>query len=83
MDNDNLEEVERKLKRYNQEHLLDYYNNLEDGELKTKFKEQLERIDFELIDSLYKNTTKELKKEDVNLHQIVHATLWSVKFNKR
>ena len=58
MDNDNLEEVERKLKRYNQEHLLDYYNNLEDGELKTKFKEQLERIDFELIDSLYKNTTK-------------------------
>ena len=37
MEWDNFEEVERKLKRYNQEHLLEYYNNIQDENLKLKF----------------------------------------------
>ena len=40
MNLDNFEEVERKLKRYNQEHLLDYYNNIQDENLKNKFEKQ-------------------------------------------
>ena len=37
MEWDNFEDVERKIKRYNQGHLLDYYNNIQDENLKTKF----------------------------------------------
>ena len=46
METENFEEVERKLKRYNQEHLLDYYNNIQDENLKNKFEKQLENIDY-------------------------------------
>ena len=63
METDNFEEVERKLKRYNQEHLLDYYNNIQDENLKNKFEKQLENIDYELIDNLYKKTTIPIKEE--------------------
>ena len=63
MEIDNIEEVERKIRRYNQEHLLDYYNNIKDENLKKKFENQLENIDYELIDSLYKKTTLQLKNE--------------------
>ena len=66
----NMEEIERKLKRYNQEHLLDYYNKLPEGELKNNFLNQLKKIDFGLIDNLYRNTTKEVKKEDVKVEPI-------------
>ena len=52
MNNEGFEEVKRKIKRYGQEHLLDYYDKLPDGEKKEKFEKQLENIDFEMIDSL-------------------------------
>ena len=68
--NGNTYEIERKLKRYNQEHLLDYYNKLPDGELKNKFLEQLERIDFELIDNLYRNTTNVKNEDNVKIEPI-------------
>ena len=70
MNADSFEEVERKVRRYNQQHLLDYYNNLPEGDLKDKFKEQLEKIDFELIDSLYKTTTLKKKEENVKIEPI-------------
>ena len=70
MRNEGFEDIERKIKRYNQEHLLEYYYNLPEGELKTKFENQLENIDFELIDSLYKKTTLETKNEDVKIEPI-------------
>lgn len=63
METENFEEVERKLKRYHQEHLLDYYNNLQDENIKNKFEKQLENIDYELIDNLYKKTTIPIKEE--------------------
>ena len=70
METENFEEVERKLKRYNQEHLLDYYNNIQDENLKNKFEKQLENIDYELIDSLYKKTTIPIKEEIGNVEPI-------------
>ena len=70
MELDNFEEIERKIKRYNQEHLLDYYNNIQDENLKNKFKNQLKKIDFELIDSLYKKTTLPIKEDVTNIEPI-------------
>lgn len=70
MEWDNLEEVERRIKRYNQDHLLDYYNNIKDENLKNKFENQLKNIDYELIDSLYKKTTLPLKEENDDIEPI-------------
>ena len=70
MEWENFEEVERKLKRYNQEHLLDYYNNIQDENLKDKFEKQLKNIDYELIDSLYKKTTIPIKENVDNIEPI-------------
>ena len=70
MDWDNLEEIERKIKRYNQEHLINYYNKIKDENLKLKFENQLENIDYELIDSLYRKTTLPAKEEDADIEPI-------------
>ena len=53
-----LEEVEVILKKYNQEHLLNGYEKLEERK-KKELLEQISNIDFELIKSLYENTKKE------------------------
>ena len=64
-------EIERKIKKYHQEHLLDYYNSLkEDDPKKKEFLNQLEKIDFELIDNLYKQTGKEEKKSEMKIEPI-------------
>ena len=52
-----LEEAKAILKKYNQEHLLNGYDNLEEKK-KEQLLEQILNIDFELIKSLYDNTTK-------------------------
>ena len=70
MDGENFEDIERKIKRYNQGHLLEYYNNIQDANVKLKFEDQLENIDFELIDSLYKKTTLPVKNENVDIEPI-------------
>ena len=70
MENEKFEDIERKIKRYHQDHLLDYYNNLQDESLKNKFEEQLEKIDFDLIDSLYRKTTVDIKKEEATIEPI-------------
>ena len=66
----NIEEIERKIRRYHQEHLLDYYNNLPEGNLKNEFWKQLENINFELIDNLYRKTTLENKSKDYEIEPI-------------
>ena len=64
MDN-TLEEAKVILKKYNQEHLLNGYENLDEKKQK-KLLDQIMNIDFELIKSLYANTTKEeSENEDV------------------
>lgn len=55
-----LEEVKIILKKYNQEHLLNCYENLEENK-KRELLNQILNIDFELINSLYENTKKEMK----------------------
>jgi UDP-N-acetylglucosamine pyrophosphorylase len=53
-----LEEIKAVLKKYKQEHLLNGYEELEEVKQK-QLLEQLESIDYELIDSLYKNIKEE------------------------
>lgn len=57
------EEIQSVLKKYGQEHLLNHYEKLDDKH-KEELIKQIEALDFELINSLYKNTKKEEKKEN-------------------
>ena len=57
--NYDIEAIQRNLKKYHQEHLWEFYEKLE-GKKKEIFLEQLSKINFELIDSLYKNTKKNI-----------------------
>jgi UDP-N-acetylglucosamine/UDP-N-acetylgalactosamine diphosphorylase len=62
---DRIERLQKILKKYNQEHLLNGYDKLDENH-KLQLIEQLEKIDYELISKLYSNTKKEKKeyKED-------------------
>ena len=53
--NNTLEEVKAILKKYNQEHLLNGYENLDERKQK-QLLDQIMNIDFELVRSLYNNT---------------------------
>jgi len=63
------EEILKNLKKYEQEHLIGAYERLDDIN-KLKFIEQLETTDFELINSLYVNTRKEMDVKDVEIKPI-------------
>ena len=62
MDN-TLEEAKAILKKYNQEHLLNGYEKLEEKKQK-QLLNKIMNIDFELIKSLYDNTKKENSTND-------------------
>lgn len=53
------EEIKFILKKYNQEQLLNHYEKLEENKKKELLRE-IENIDFDLINSLYANTKKEI-----------------------
>ncbi len=57
------EEIKSILKKYGQEHLLQHYDML-DEEYKSKLLNQLENIDYELINNLYSNIKKEKKNSE-------------------
>ncbi len=57
-----LEEIKATLKKYGQEHLLNHYETLDDAH-KQKLLEEIKSIDFELIDSLYRNAEKTQNNE--------------------
>lgn len=57
-----VEEVRSILKKYGQEHLLNHYKTLDEIHQK-ELLEQIEQINFELINSLYERTKKEEKHE--------------------
>ena len=65
----NIEEIRHKLKKYNQEHLLNFYDEMEENK-QNKLLEQIENIDFELIKSLYDKTKDGIKNEDANIEPI-------------
>ena len=56
------EETKAMLKKYGQEHLLNYYEKMDDVHKETLLK-QIESIDFELINNLYRNP-----KFRINIH---------------
>ena len=58
----NIEEIRSILKKYNQEHLLNMYNDLDYQKQKILLN-QLENIDYNLINSLYENTKEEEQKD--------------------
>ena len=58
----NLGEIAALLKKYNQEQLLNGYEKLDEVK-KKKLLEQIEAIDFNLINSLYESTKKEVKHQ--------------------
>ena len=66
------EEILKNLKKYEQEHLIGAYERLDDIN-KLKFIEQLETTDFELINSLYNNTRKEMDIKDVEINPIEYV----------
>ena len=53
----NKEEAEAKLKKYGQEHLLNHFETLSE-EKKKELLNQIENIDFELVNNLYKTADK-------------------------
>jgi len=59
----NIEEIKHILKKYGQEHLLNFYDNLEEKKQK-ELLEEINNIDFELINSLYNKTKTTNKKEN-------------------
>jgi len=69
---DKLENIKTKLKEYGQEHLLLFYEKLDDNE-KEKLLEQIENIDFDLMNELYESTKKPLDLGDVVVEPIEHT----------
>ena len=57
---ENLETIRKTLKKYSQEHLLNGYERLDEVKQK-QLLNQIQTTDFELINSLYNNTKKELQ----------------------
>lgn len=64
-----LEEIRHILKKYGQEHLLSFYNNIQDANRKEKFLKQIKEIDYELISSLY-NQNENVKKDKDRIEPI-------------
>ena len=65
----NIEEIKRKLKKYGQEHLLNFYDTLDEKKQK-RLLEQIEGIDFDLINSLYNKTKDGIKQENADIEPI-------------
>ncbi len=66
------EEIKSKLKKYNQEHLLLFYDKMDDLN-KEKLLEQIDNIDFDLMKNLYETTKKPLDLENVSVEPIEHT----------
>ncbi len=64
-----MESIMKTLKKYSQEHLLNGYSQL--SEVKQKeLLDQIENTDFELINSLYNKTKKEVDIQETNITPI-------------
>lgn len=68
----NLEKIQEKLKKYNQEHLLNGYEKLND-EKKKILLEQINNIDFEQILELYENTKKEISFKNAKISHMEYV----------
>jgi len=64
MNNQRYNQCKNILEKYNQEHLLEFYDLLDDSK-KEMLLNQILNIDFEQISNLYKNSYIEEEKKDV------------------
>ena len=67
-----LDEIKWKLNKYDQSHLLNGYDNLPENKQK-QLLNQIQEIDFDLIDSLYKKTKKELDLSNDKIEPIEYV----------
>lgn len=75
---DTIEEIKKKLKKYDQEHLLNGYDGLEEQKQK-RLLEQIGNIDFELIKSLYNETKEEKKFKDSKIEPMQYFDKYNLK----
>lgn len=62
----NFDDIELMLKKYNQEHILKFFDKLKEHE-KKKFINQIKNIDFEKMNLLYRNS---MIDEDIKSNEI-------------
>ena len=67
-----LEEIKKKLKKYDQEHLLQKYEEM-DEESREELLNQIENIDFDLMKDLYKKTQSPVDLGKVTIEPIEHV----------
>ena len=70
----NFDSIQKKLKKYNQEHLLEFYNELNNSE-KESFLKQLSNINFEKINNLYNS----LKNISIPTDEIIEPLDYYIK----
>lgn len=63
-----------RLKKYGQEHLLEYYESLLEEE-KKELKNEIDNINFDLINNLFLDETKEIKKNENKIEPIIPVEL--------
>ena len=66
---DKTQKTEKLLKKYNQEHIIKLLNKLDENK-KQELIEQINKIDFEQIMELYKNTKKEIEIKESKIESI-------------
>lgn len=76
----NLEEIKEILKKYHQEHLLGQWEELEEN-VRKQLLEQLEKIDFALMNSLYEKTKKDLKEKQDKFEPIEYMDKYKLNEN--
>ena len=67
-----LDEIKSLLKKYDQEHLLLFYDKM-DKSKKEELLNQIENIDFKLMSELYERTKKPLDLKNVTIEPIEHT----------
>ena len=70
--NDQLDEINDTLKKYKQEHLLMFYDKMNDTQ-KKKLLSQIETIDFELMKKLYKEANQPADFSNMTIEPIAHV----------
>ncbi len=67
-----LEKAQMLVKKYNQEHLLKFYNE-KNAQDKEKLLDQILNIDFELMEKLYKSAKKPITFENIDIEPIEYV----------
>ncbi len=82
MDNGKLSNLRKKLEEFGQEHLLLFYDKMNENQ-KKQLIEQIENIDLNLMKELYESTTKPLDLTNVVVEPIEHIEKSKMPFTER